>query len=49
MIRSTSGASRCNINKFSEVLGLISMKKKSKRDDLVVYALFYVEQIGVQR
>ena len=45
MIRSTSEASRFNINRFSEVLGLISMKKISQRDDFVVYALFYVEQI----
>ena len=44
MIRSTSGASSCNIYKFSEVLGLISMEKIiSKRNGFVVDALFYFE------
>ena len=46
MIRSTSGASRCNIYKFSQVLGLISMEKIiSKRNGFVVDALFYFEPV----
>ena len=37
MIRRLSGASRFNIYKFSEVLGLISMEKIiSKRDDFII-------------
>ena len=42
MIRRTSGASRFNIYKFSEVLVLRCMEKViNKRDDFVVDALFY--------
>ena len=45
MIRRTSGASRFNIYKFSDVLGLGGMEKVvSKRDDFVVDALFYLSQ-----
>ena len=40
MIRRTSGASRCNIDKFSEVLGLRDMEKVAgKKDDFVVDVL----------
>ena len=46
MIGRTSGASRFNIYKFSEVLGLRGMEKVvSKRDDFVVDALFYFEPL----
>ena len=46
MIGRTSGASRFNIYKFSEVLGLRSMEKViNKRDDFVVDALFYFEPV----
>ena len=46
MIRRMSGASRFNIFKFSEVLGLISMKKIiSKRDDFIMDALFNLEPV----
>ena len=46
MIRRTSGASRFNIYKFSEVLGLITMEKiVNKRDDLIEDALIYFEQM----
>ena len=41
MIIRTSGASRFNINKFSEVFGLRGMEKVvSKIDDFVVDAFF---------
>ena len=44
MIGRTNGASRFNMYKFSEVLGLRSMEKViSKRDDFVMDALFYSE------
>ena len=44
MIESTSGASRFNVDKFSQVLGLRGMEKVvGKRDDFVVNALFYFE------
>ena len=44
MIGRTSGDSRFNIDKFSEVLGLRCMKKVvGKRDDSVMDALFYFE------
>ena len=44
MIRRTSGASRFNIYKFSEVLGLRVMEKVvSKRNDFSVDALLYFE------
>ena len=46
MNRRTSGASRFNIYKFSEVLGLIGMKKiVSKREDFIMDALFYFEPL----
>ena len=46
MIGKTSGASRFNIDTFSEVLGLRCMKKVvGKRDDFVVNALFYFEPV----
>ena len=46
MIERTSAASRFNIGKFSEVLGLRGMEKVvGKRDDFVVDALFYFEQV----
>ena len=46
MIRRTSGVGRFNINKFSEVLGLISMEKIiSKRDDFILNVLFYFEPV----
>ena len=45
MIGRTSGASRFNIDKFSEVLGLRCMEKvvgkHGKRDDCVMDALLY--------
>ena len=42
----TSEASRFNIDKFSEVLGLRGMEKVvGKRDDLVVDALFSFEPV----
>ena len=42
MIGRTSGASRFNIYKFSEVLGLRSMEKViSNKDDFVVDALLH--------
>ena len=42
MIGRTSGASRFNIDKFSEVLGLCGMKRiVSEGDDFVVDTLFY--------
>ena len=45
MIGRTSGASRFNIDKFSEVLGLQGMEKViGNRDDSVVDALFYLSQ-----
>ena len=46
MIGRTSGASRFNIDKFSDVLGLRGMKKvEGKRDDFVIDALFYFEPV----
>ena len=46
MIGRTSGASRFNIGKFSEVLGLRGMERiVSKRDDYVVDALFYFKPV----
>ena len=46
MIRSTSGASRFNIYKFSKVLWLISMEEIiSKRDNFIVNAHFYFEPV----
>ena len=46
MIGRTSGASRFNIDKFSEVLGLQDMENVvSNRDDFVVDALFYFEPV----
>ena len=45
MIERNGGASRFNVDKFSEVLGLRGMEKVvSKRDDFVVDALFYLSQ-----
>ena len=42
MIGRTSGASRFNIDKFSEVLGLRCMEKVvGKRDDFVMDALYF--------
>ena len=46
MIGRTSGASRFNVDKFSEVLRLQGMKKViSTRDDFVVNAFFYFEPV----
>ena len=46
MIGRTSEASKFNIDKFSEILGLRGMDKVvSKRDDFVVDALFYFEPV----
>ena len=46
MIGSTSGASRFNIDRFSEVLELRGMRKVvGKRDDFVMDALFYFEPV----
>ena len=46
MIGRTSGASRFNIDKFSEVLGLRGMEKVvGKRYDFVVDAIFYFESV----
>ena len=46
MIGRTSGASRFNIDKFSEVFGLRGKKKVvGKRDDFVMDALFYFEPV----
>ena len=46
MIGRTCGASRFNIDKFSEVLGLRGMEKVvGKRYDFVVEALFYFEPV----
>ena len=46
MIGRTSGASRCNIDKFSEVLELRGMEKViGKRDDFVIDALLYFEPV----
>ena len=42
MIGRTSGTSRFNIDKFSEVLGMRGLEKVvGKRDDFVIGALFY--------
>ena len=41
MIGRMSGASKFNIDKFSEVLGLRGKEVISMRDDYVVNALFY--------
>ena len=46
MIGRTSGASRFNIYKFYEVLGLRDMEKVvGKRDDFAMDALFYFEPV----
>ena len=46
MIGRTSGASRFNIDMFSEILGLRGMEKVvDKRDDFVVDAFFYFEPV----
>ena len=46
MIGRTSGASRFNIDKFSEVLGLQGIEKViGKRDDFVMDTLFYFEPV----
>ena len=46
MIGRTSGTSRFNIDKFSEVLRLQGMEKVvGKRDDFVMDALFYFEPV----
>ena len=46
MIGRTSGASRFNIEEFSEVLGLRGMENVvRKRDDLLMDALFYFEPV----
>ena len=46
MIGRTRGASRFNIDTFSEILGLQCMKKVvDKRDDFVMDALFYFESV----
>ena len=46
MIGRTSGASRFNIDKFSEVLGLWGMERiVSKGDDFVVDTLFYFKPV----
>ena len=46
MIGRTSGASRFNIDNFSEVLTLRGMEKVvGKRDDFVVDALFYFKPV----
>ena len=46
MIGRTSGASRFNIDTFSEVLGLRGMEKViGKRDDFVMNVLFYFEPV----
>ena len=46
MIGRTSGASKFNIDKFSEVFWLRGMEKVvGKRDDFVVDALFYLEPV----
>ena len=46
MIGRTSGASRFNIDTFSEILGLGGVEKVTgKRDDFVVDALFYFESV----
>ena len=46
MIERTSAASRFNIGTFSEVLRLRGMEKVvGERDDFVMDALFYFEQV----
>ena len=46
MIGRTSGASRFDIDKFSEILGLkFTEKVVGKRDDFVMDALFYFEPV----
>ena len=46
MIGRTSGASRFNIDKFSEVLGLSGLERiVSKGDDFVVDTLFYFKPV----
>ena len=46
MIGSTNVASRFNIDKFSQILGLRGMKEViNKRDDFVVNALFCFEPV----
>ena len=48
MIGRTSGASRSNIYKFSEVLGLRCMEKVvGKRNDFIMDALFYFEPVQI--
>ena len=46
MIGRTSGTSRFNMDKFSEVLGLRGMQKViGKRDEFVMDMLFYFEPV----
>ena len=46
MIGRTSGTSKFNIDKFTELLGLRGMEKVvDKRDDFVMDALFYFEPV----
>ena len=46
MIGRTNGASRFNIDKFSDVLGLRGMERVvGKRDEFVVDALFYFKPV----
>ena len=46
MIGRMNGASRFNINKFSEVFRLRGMEKVvGKRDDCVVNAIFYFKPV----
>ena len=48
MIGRTSGASRINIDKFSEVLLLRGMEKVvDMKDDVLVDALFYFEPVQI--
>ena len=46
MIGGTSGVSRFNIDKFSEVLGLRGMERVvGKRDDFVIITIFYLDLV----
>ena len=46
MIERTSGASRFNIDKFSDIVGLRCMEKiVSKRADFIMDTLFYFEPV----
>ena len=46
MFGRTSGASKFNIDKFSEILGLRGVEKVvGKSDDFVMDALFYFESV----